>query len=379
MPLPAVGVLLFAAILSVVLCGLEKSNAAEQQKYEQAYRTVPVDVTITNLSGTKYTDLNIDAYLVYQFTQDLGEYVKDIQMVATRAIGGIYEGNMLYCITSTVLSPELSPDNGVTITWKEGYSEDIFAGGEFAALIPQGMMTQTDEETGAEYVELYFEHRADLEKTTEYTCRLTVAGTYTGGDGKAVYAPYLIYEEVCAELETYLTYQAFRATLIDNVKLEAFREDSKAWFAEPNPLGKETVWENGVYTYYPFALDINDELLQRAAATLQNSITVNRICTALVLCLSAASGFLIGFLMIRSRKKEIALMRTMGTPNIAIYGGFAIEQMLCFVIGIALGGAYNGWQPVEKLGILPLIFFVGLSTALVFLRKNLVTMIKEDE
>ncbi len=379
-PIPAIGVLFFAAILSAVLCGFEMSNTAEKNKYQETYRTIAVEATVTNLSGTKYTDLDMDAYLAYQFTQNLGGYIQNIQKVSTRAIDGMHQGKMLYCITSTVLSPELSPDNGAVITWKEGYGESIFAGDQPLCLIPNGMMTQTDEETGAEYVELYFTHRATVDKNTEYTCRLTVAGTYLGGSGEAVYAPYFIYETVCAQLETYSTLQAFRITLTDNEKLEEFRTASKAWFAEPNPLGKETVWENGIYTYYPFALDINDELLQRAAATLQNSITVNRVCTVLVLCLSAGAGLLIGFLMVRSRKREIALMRTMGTPHFSIYGGFAMEQMLCFIAGIALGGSYNLWQPADKLLILPLIFFLGLTAALlIFLRKNLMITIKEEE
>ncbi len=379
-PIPAIGVLLFAAILCAVLCGLEMANTAEQNKYKETYRTIEVEATVTNLSGTKYTDLNLDAYLVYEFTQNLGGYIQNIQKVSTQAIDGIYQGKMLYCITSTVLSPELSPDNGAVITWKEGYNDDIFAGNEPLCLIPDGMMTQTDEETGAEYVDLYFTHRQTVDKSTEYTCRLTVAGTYMGGSKDAIYTPYFIYEEVCEQLETYSSLQAFRATLIDNEELEEFRTASKAWFAEPNPLGKETVWENGIYTYYPFALDINDELLQRASATLQNSIAVNSVCTILILFLSAGAGLLIGFLMVRSRKKEIALMRTMGTPNISVYACFAFEQMVCFVIGIILGGSYNLWQSINKLIILPLIFYVGLSAALiVFLRKNLIITIKEDD
>lgn len=100
----------------------------------------------------------------------------------------------------------------------------------------------------------------------------------------------------------------------------------------------------------------------------------------IVLCLSAAAGFLIGFLMVRNRKKEIVLMRTMGTPNQSICFGFTLEQMLCVVLGIVLGGSYNGWHPADRLGILAVIYFVGLTAALqIFLHKNLLTTIKEDE
>ncbi len=174
--------------------------------------------------------------------------------------------------------------------------------------------------------------------------------------------------------------QAIRGTLGSNDDLEELRSESRRWFAEPNPLGEQTPWGEYGYKYYPFALDINDDLLQRASSTLQSSIHINRICAVLVLCLSAAAGLLIGFLMVRNRKREIALMRTMGTPGSSIFFGFALEQMLCFGLGIAFGGAYNGWQPAAKLAILAGAFFAGLTVALlIFLRKNLMTTIKEDD
>ena len=73
-------------------------------------------------------------------------------------------------------------------------------------------------------------------------------------------------------------------------------------------------------------------------------------------------------------------MRTMGTPNRSVYFGFALEQMLCVIVGIVLGGANHQWQPINRLGTLVVTYFIGLTTALlIFLRKNLLASIKEDE
>ena len=96
--------------------------------------------------------------------------------------------------------------------------------------------------------------------------------------------------------------------------------------------------------------------------------------------LSAGAGFFVGFLMIRQRKREIALMRTLGTRNGAVYLGFALEQILCVVVGAALGGAPFGWHPVERLLIFIGIYFIGLTAALlVFLHQNLLSTLKEGE
>ena len=73
-------------------------------------------------------------------------------------------------------------------------------------------------------------------------------------------------------------------------------------------------------------------------------------------------------------------MRTMGASQISIFIQLAVEQMLCIVAGIFLGGLVFLWQPIEKLGLFGGIYLIGLAAALlIFLRKNLLTSIKEDE
>ncbi len=379
MPVPAIGVVLFAAVLAAVLGGLQKSNEEELANYEKTYHAIPVDFTVTNLSGTKSTYLNIDAVIADAFEVGLARFITDLQKVCNHNIAGENKGYMLFGITSTAPSPELRPENGCNIQWGAGYDEGIFAGRDLVCLVPEGMMVSADEETGKAYVELQFEH-PPFNPATEYSCRLWVAGTFQGGDGNAIYCPFAVCEMVYDELSEPFRVQFIRATLGDNDDLEELRYVSTGWFAEPNPLGERTPWGEYGYEYYPFALDINDDLLQRAAATLQSSIHTNRICAVLVLCLSAAAGLLIGFLMVRSRRREIALMRTMGTPGSSIFFGFALEQILCFLLGIAFCGAYSDWQPAEQLGILAAVFFAGLTTALLIcLRRNLMVTIREED
>ena len=116
------------------------------------------------------------------------------------------------------------------------------------------------------------------------------------------------------------------------------------------------------------------------AAILEDSIKFNRTVTLVVVALSAVSGFLVGFLMIRRRKREILLMRMVGESNARVYAGFALEQMICIILGIAVGGAYYNWNPINKLAIFAVAYFVALSFALViFMSKKLINNVKEDE
>ena len=209
-------------------------------------------------------------------------------------------------------------------------------------------------------------------------------GTYTAGDEKSVYCPLSILEQVYVEMDAREIIWTLSATLADNTRLEEFREKASYCFVEPASSDEKLYWgfsANKTYNeFYEYALDINDDALFDLAAILEDSIKFNRTVTVLVVILSVISGFLVGFLMIRRRKKDILLMRTVGETNFRLYVGFVLEQMICIILGIALGGAYYNWNPIKNLGIFAAVYFVALSLALaIFLNSKLLTAVKEDE
>lgn len=377
-PLPALGVLLFAAVLAAVLSGLHAANELELKQYEQVYRTLPVKLTVTNLKGTKSDDLDI--YHQYEalftgedpYADNLSAYIKDIQRKSTWSACKV-EGFSGYSLigTSTVeLCRELWPENGGAVLWTDGYDAGCLTGDQLVCLIPSGMDTDGDDQEDSGKITVHL--------TEEQSYEFTIVGTVTGGQD--LYCPYLTLKNIAAEIGSFHTLDAMNATLRDNTQLEEFRQAMLRWFIEPDPGGMQVTMPGGDYQKYFFALDINDSQLRAAAETLENSLTVNRICTLLVFVLSAGAGFFVGFLMIRNRKREIALMRTLGEANSRVYLSFALEQMLCAVLGTVAGGAYFLWQPADRLVLFCMIYFVGLSAALiVFLRGNLLSGMKEDE
>ena len=444
-PVRAVAVLLFAAVISMIICALHASNEAELRNYEEVWQSVPITVTVTDPKGVNDGDLLIDSWVLDLFERDepvkfydasaekkynssfqlyqseipvelsLAEYVKDIQVFATQTIktinGTNYTGasgtTMLYGITSLPCDKQLLPEYGCEITWFDGYDESIFSGNEQLCIVPDGMIENYDNNGN---VELYFKGQSqkpvvrvdengeivwenghiviDMPKT-EYNCTLKIVGTYTEGDGKSIYCPYSIVKQVYDGLEEIIIVRSLSATLKDNRRLDEFREKMSYCFLEPDPNAKRTSWgaivDNGLVMryeerYYPYALDIDDNNLFDLSAILEDSIKFNRTVTVFVVILSVVSGFLIGFLMIRRRKREILLMRMVGESNARVYAGFALEQMICIILGIAVGGAYYNWNPINNLAIFAVAYFVALSLALViFMSKKLIKNIKEDE
>lgn len=392
-PVIAVGMFLFAAAVSIVLCGLHEASIQEQAHYEATWHSIPVPLTVTNLAGTQTDNLNAPAFVLDAFLPGSGcypnfsSYIKDLKV---KAHHGIDKTNLLVFQDCSVLvgintleaDQALAVENGFVITWLPGYDESIFSGEDAVCILSRSMYREW-EQTEDPLI-LQFEYKkqgisfGDPEK--ELTMELEVAGYFVGATSYYIYCPYSVVEKVYTGLEEKRVIDAVSGVLTDNSLLEALKQDRRYWFAAPSATGAPTVWGAYGYKYYPNALDIDDSMLVNAAAVLENSIAVNRICAIAVLALSAAAGFFIGFLVIRSRKREIALLRTMGTANCSIFISFALENLSCIAVGILLGGAAFRWQPAQQLQMFAIIYTASLVVSLlIFMNSNLMTTMKEDE
>lgn len=387
--LPTIGVILFAVIMSAVLCGLHASNEAELQSYNETYHAIPVRFSVTNLTGTRSEKLHAPGWVADLFTggswlsPDLSEFATDVQIKMAIDIADRDDASVLVGLTSLAIAKELHPENGCTINWYDSYDATILTTDKMVCIVPQKILIDNNTSEQVQELELKFMYtpqNGTLTETKEYTCKLTVVGTYVSINDEVIYCPYSVVEKIYLRLGRERDIDAISALLIDNDDLEKLRTSALYWFAEPNATGSKTKWDFGNYEYFPYALDINDDLLQKANIILQNSLTVNRICSVLVFSLSAGAGFFLGLLMIRSRKREIFLMRTLGTANGVIFVGFLLEQLFCVMVGTLLGGGAFLWNPFGKLAVFMGVYAVGLAIALlVLLQTNLLTAFKEDE
>lgn len=384
-PLKNIVVLLFAAVLTVTLCRLHRAGEEEQKSLEEAYASVPVFFKVTDLDGSKVSAPNgIEGWVYDLFTErglkpNLAPYVRDIHMRVPYS-GAMWQHSFVYVelagITSTYVAEELTEDWGGQIYWNAGYDESCLRGLEYVLIVPELLKEQTE-------ITLDFQGREVTGERTDsyfYTMTFRVAGYYTDPGNSTLYSSMSAIEDIYVKEYASKPIERLGAILNDNYQLEALRETAASWFAEPNPMGEQTPWGRFDFDYYLYALDIDDTMLKSLESDMKNSLRMNRLSAALVFILSAGAGFLTGFLVIRSRKREIALMRTMGQSHGAIYLELALEQLACIALGILIGGGYTLWQPAGKLCLFGGIYFAGLTAALlVFLRINLLSVMKEDE
>ena len=436
-PVSAIAVLLFAAVISVIICALQASNDKEMRHYEATYQAIPITLTITD--PTKEAVASDYGYFMISWVLDLftdkstveiidvsaannrqeklaianrtapteislKEYVKDLQIQMSSAIetingneyGGGKSTSMLIGLTSLSCDKKILPENGCEIKWYEGYDESIFSGDKPVCLIPERMAKTRYYDNGNGETVLYFNYTMTTIKdgvmtvvdSGEYECTLKIVGTYTAGDELSIYCPFPIIEQVYDELGKEPRVDSLSATIADNRRLGEFLEKANLFFMDPSQKDDEIPWGITLINrsthykndFYRYVMDINDEHLAELSAILEESIRFNRFVMILVVILSVISGFLVGFLMVRRRKRDIMLMRMVGESNARVYVGFALEQMICIILGIAIGGAFYMWNPMDKLAIFAITYFVALTLALViFMSKKLIKNVKEDE
>lgn len=387
-PLPCIGAILFVAILAVILCFLHRSQKEEQQALVNTYYATPIRFDITWLDGTRLNnsapasghmaDILPELFLgTCRHEPHFDDLVTDLQIRMSNHGSWVKvpEGEeteeetvleSVVGITSPKAANNPSSNFGDSIEWREGYDESVFGTNEFVCVVPADF-------DGPEELRLTFSYKSD------FTCTLRVVGKYPAGN-TYIYCPYGVMEHIYLRINEPKVVELLSGQLKNNDDLEIFRERAKEWFATPNATGEPTPWGKWVYEYYPLAIDIDDSLLSNLEEELHKSIQINRIASTLVFILSAGAGFLTGFLVIRSRKQEIALMRTLGTSNGVVCLELALEQLLCVAVGVLLGGSYALWAPIANLCIFAGVYIAGLTVALlIFTRTNLLATMKEDE
>lgn len=203
------------------------------------------------------------------------------------------------------------------VEWVEGCDRSIFDGDAMVCLMPN-------------------DWKADYGDTWEcwigennYT--FTVAGIYgnkfsSKDNGSVYYCPVntlkAIYE---AEGRTF-TYCGMEMDLQNLAELDAF----KAQMKKLNLDSGET------------RMVINDSQLQTVTSQLKRQVRLLETLLPVLLALIAAIGFGSSFLLLRGRKREAAVLRSLGMRRIAVFGSFLFENLLQAVLGLLIG-CVIGW------------------------------------
>lgn len=165
---------------------------------------------------------------------------------------------------------------------------------------------------------------------------LKVIGSYSGS-ADAIYCPWNVVAVLQKQLDGQLTADRLSAIVRDNRKLEEFRALLERHFAEVDPSGRQKeIFNSPVLRYHPFAATIHDETLRQTLNELNRNLQMLNRLLPLVICLELAISFFSCFYYIQTRKREMAVARSLGTRRGEVLLMLFIEAAIWGLLGATL-------------------------------------------
>lgn len=226
------------------------------------------------------------------------------------------------------------------IQWLDGYSDADFAGGARICALPRQMMEDNGIALGDTvrflfYAPTYF--TVDVMGTVD----VRVVGVYnTDSSRSCVFSPISYFpavdirerqDESYAGFDvnnvTIRTYDSFLFTLGSARDLNALRQalaDSGFSYVHSGDRA------------HPFVI-LEDEIYLNTTHSMERQIQYVGVLYDALYAITGVIGFVLAWLLALSRRKEIALMRAMGTQRRRIRWNFSFEQALLSTLGLGLG------------------------------------------
>ena len=233
--------------------------------------------------------------------------------------------DLLRALNKTALVPDLEGWEPYII-WQEGYDITALEGDARVCLAPRSLELELGETVtlplGGEYRKLHME--------------LTVVGLYgkeyrSADELDVYYCPLTAMEDFLRENQQEITYNILEMELQKLDRLGDFK-------TQMTELGLEKGSAR---------LTVNDALLQQVTAKFRQHIRLLNTLLPVLLTIVAGIGFGLSFLLLRGRKREAAVLRSLGTRRGQVFGMFLSETALQALLGTLLGGGL-AWAALGK-------------------------------
>lgn len=233
--------------------------------------------------------------------------------------------DLLRALNKTALVPDLEGWEPYII-WQEGYDITVLEGDARVCLAPRSLELELGETVtlplGGAYRKLQME--------------LTVVGLYgkeyrSADELDVYYCPLNAMEDFLRENQQEITYNILEMELQKLDRLGDFK-------TQMTELGLEKGSAR---------LTVNDALLQQVTAKFRQHIRLLNTLLPVLLTIVAGIGFGLSFLLLRGRKREAAVLRSLGTCRVQVFGMFLSETALQALLGTLLGGGL-AWAALGK-------------------------------
>ncbi len=328
---------LTVAVIAVLLLGLQRYYSARQAKLDAAYEEFEIRGTVTNASGSRKTDLDLAAGYIDLVLEGgaLSPYVKDIFVLRQIEAAGISGKAITLFMTN---APEASAYlEDAFIQYETGWDSEAFRGNEPVCLVTDSLLRWVADD-------------GMLTVSTAWgEIPMRVIGSYLSEGEDTVFAAWEPMSALLAENGVAAEAHSMAFTVADNKQLGEAKTALRKYFVPASRTNK---------TSNMHGLVVDDSLFIDTVVVLERGLALMRVVRVLVYVLSIGVSFLIAFLKIRTRKLELAMMRSMGTRSIALYAEVLCEHILMFLLGAV--AAYFFAIPLGMLSEQNDLFVVGV-------------------
>lgn len=311
------------AVLTVGLCLLlmlllDRILIDQKTELEGVYDNTKIVCTVSNPSGSAVDGLSLPSTYL-DFVTEGGSLYDDVTDMRCYALAAFLllnaEDRVPFYMMNT---PEALPVfESLSVQYAEGYGPDDFDGEEAIAIISDSLLPYVGEDG---MMTLYLPPRMDDSIT------FRVVGTCTL-DTKAVYLSLKPGWDLMARNNRSFSVRAMSFTIADNRRLNDIKMSLSNYFIPANRFNQGTA---------RYGLIMDDASFVDSVMVVERSIALFRLFQTVLFLLSAGVCFLVSFLLIRRRRAELAVMRSLGCRGRQIYGQLLWEYAICFVLGAML-------------------------------------------
>jgi ABC-type antimicrobial peptide transport system permease subunit len=229
------------------------------------------------------------------------------------------------------------------IKWADGIPEDFLQGQQAGAIVDEVFLQDNDLHIGDEVNlslysldfgerlnELYYRNIDDI--AIEIVGSFTITGTAQG----TVMMPNLICsvgwaEELLRAYDMDIYADSANFVVSEPLKLNEFKRAM-------DDLGFQSVnAQADSYSLGGIGLLVNDETFVRSAGSLQKNLTIMRVFMPFIILLIVLVGYIASYLVMQSRRMEVAVMRSLGVDQKNCILVLSAENAVLILLGCLIG------------------------------------------
>ena len=323
--------LVLAGALCFALCFLVSYRDRLEADLQAMQKSYLVRCVVTDARGTKSNHMRLHRRFL-QFVQDekngLGAYIENLCLTKNLESDSALGKGYAVGISRPQADRRMLEERGGGFYT---YKEDFFESGDFCCLVPETAYERFEGGSIAcTLVNPYTSEGLGSDHSNSWSFKLEVVGWYKGS-GTDVILSFPAVQRLASRLTGTISVDAISFDLKDGSQSDLVREVLAKEFVTPDPSSP---------SFRP-AITVQDKQYRIAITEMQQNIARTERLVPVILFISLAAGFLMGFLSVRGETKTYALMRTVGMGKGKLVLSVLAEQLLlpfaaCLAVGLIM-------------------------------------------